>query len=41
MREQRPDVRNKLVRDKKLSAELEAGLKEALETFQKQYKAPA
>jgi F-type H+-transporting ATPase subunit alpha len=41
MREQRPDVRNKLVRDRKMSPELEAGLKEALETFQKQYKAPA
>jgi F-type H+-transporting ATPase subunit alpha len=41
MREQRPDVRNKLVRDKKLSPELEAGLKEAMETFQRQFKAPA
>jgi F-type H+/Na+-transporting ATPase subunit alpha len=41
MREQRPDVRNKLLRDRKLSPELEAGLKEALEVFQRQYKAPA
>jgi F-type H+-transporting ATPase subunit alpha len=41
MREQRQDVRNKLVRDKKLSPELEASLKQALEAFQRQYKAPA
>jgi F-type H+-transporting ATPase subunit alpha len=41
MREQKPDVRNKLMRDRKLSPELEAGLKDALETFQRQYKAPA
>jgi F-type H+/Na+-transporting ATPase subunit alpha len=37
MREQRPDVRNKLVRERKLSPELETGLKEALETFTHQY----
>src|SRR6202011_2098621 len=41
MREQKTAVRDKLVRDKKLSPELESGLKEALETFQRQYKAPA
>jgi F-type H+/Na+-transporting ATPase subunit alpha len=39
MREQRPDVRNKLVRDRKLSPELEAGLKEAVEAFAHQFKA--
>jgi F-type H+-transporting ATPase subunit alpha len=39
MREQRPDVRNKLLRDRKLSPELESGLKEAMETFSHQFKA--
>jgi F-type H+/Na+-transporting ATPase subunit alpha len=41
VREQRPAVRKKLVGDKKLSADLETGLKEALEVFQKEYRAPA
>src|SRR5207302_200074 len=33
MREQRGTVRDRLVRDRKLSAELESGIKDALETF--------
>ncbi len=41
MKEQKADVRNKLIKERKLSAELEAMLKDALETFQRQYKAPA
>jgi F-type H+/Na+-transporting ATPase subunit alpha len=41
MREQRKAVRDKLVEAKKLSAELETSLKEALETFQREYRAPA
>jgi F-type H+-transporting ATPase subunit alpha len=41
VREQRPAVRKKLVSDKKLSSDLETGLKEALEVFQKEYRAPA
>jgi len=40
MKEQKPDVRNKLIKDRKLSPELETMLKDALETFQRQYKAP-
>jgi F-type H+-transporting ATPase subunit alpha len=41
VREQRPAVRKKLVSEKKLSADLETSLKEALEVFQKEYRAPA
>jgi F-type H+-transporting ATPase subunit alpha len=41
MREQRPEERNRLVRERKLSGELEAQIKEAIEMFQHQYKAPA
>jgi F-type H+-transporting ATPase subunit alpha len=41
VREQRPAARKKLVSEKKLSPDLEAGLKEALEVFQKEYRAPA
>jgi F-type H+/Na+-transporting ATPase subunit alpha len=41
MREQKPEVRTKLVKEKKLSAELETALKAALELFGHQYKAPA
>ena len=40
MKEQKPDVRNKLVKDKKLSKELEAELKASLEFFGEQFKAP-
>jgi F-type H+-transporting ATPase subunit alpha len=39
MREQRPEVRNKLIREKKLSPDLEKGLKEALEFFGHQFEA--
>ncbi len=41
MREQRSEVRNRLVREKKLSPELEGQIKDALEAFGHQYKAPA
>ncbi len=41
MKEQRPEVRSKLVKEKKLSKELEAELKAALEFFAQQFKAPA
>ncbi len=37
MREQQSAVRNLLVREKKLSPQVEAGLKEALEAFSRQY----
>ena len=40
MKEQRKDVRDQLVSEKKLSSELEAKLKTALEAFGAQYKAP-
>ncbi len=40
MREQRKDVRDQLVKEKKLSADLEAKLKAAIEAFGQQYKAP-
>jgi F-type H+/Na+-transporting ATPase subunit alpha len=40
VREQRQAVRKKLVSEKKLSSDLETGLKEALEVFQKEYRAP-
>jgi F-type H+-transporting ATPase subunit alpha len=39
MREQKTDVRNKLAKDKKLSKELEADLRKAIEAFQPQFKA--
>ena len=39
MKEQRADVRNELVKSKKLTPALEEGLKKALEFFQQQYKA--
>jgi F-type H+/Na+-transporting ATPase subunit alpha len=39
MREQKPEVRSRLVREKKLSKELEADLKAAIEYFQPQFKA--
>jgi F0F1-type ATP synthase alpha subunit len=39
MREQRAEVRNKLAKDKKLSKELEADLRKAVEAFQPQFKA--
>jgi F-type H+-transporting ATPase subunit alpha len=40
MKEQKMEVRNKLIKDKKLSKELEADLKAALEFFGSQFKAP-
>jgi F-type H+-transporting ATPase subunit alpha len=40
MREQRKDVRDQLIKEKKLSADLEAKLKAAIEAFMPQYKAP-
>ena len=40
MREQRKDVRDQLVKEKKLSKEFEATLKAALDAFVPQYKAP-
>ena len=40
MREQRKDVRDQLVKERKLSPDLEAKLKAALEAFVPQYKAP-
>jgi F-type H+/Na+-transporting ATPase subunit alpha len=40
MREQKPEVRNSLVKERKLSKEIEASLKEAIEAFVPQYKAP-
>jgi len=40
MREQKPEVRNTLVKERKLSKELEASLRSAIEAFQPQYKAP-
>lgn len=41
MKEQMPEVRDQLVREKKLSKELEAKLIKAIETFQPQFKVPA
>jgi F-type H+-transporting ATPase subunit alpha len=38
MREQKPEVRNKLAKEKKLSKELEAELRKAIEAFQPQFK---
>ena len=40
MREQRPEVRNTLVESRKLTADLEAKLGEAIVAFQAQYKKP-
>jgi F-type H+-transporting ATPase subunit alpha len=40
MREQKAEIRNKLVKDKKLSDEIGVELKRAIEEFQPQYKAP-
>jgi F-type H+-transporting ATPase subunit alpha len=39
MREQRPDVRNALIKEKKLSKDLERQLTEAIQTFQPQFQA--
>ena len=39
MREQMPEVRKTLVKEKKLTPAFEEQLKKAIETFQKQYKA--
>jgi len=41
MREQKPDARNALVKSRKLTPEVETGLKAAIEFFQPQFKAPA
>lgn len=40
MREQKTEVRDTLVRERKLSKELEASLRAAIDAFQPQYKAP-
>ncbi len=40
MKEQRPEVRNKLIKEKKLSDDLEKELVKAIETFSPQFKAP-
>ena len=40
MKEQRKEVRDQLVKDKKLSPDLEAKMRSAIEAFQSQYKAP-
>jgi F-type H+-transporting ATPase subunit alpha len=40
MKEQKADVRNQLISEKKLSKEMEAALKGAIEAFVPQYKAP-
>jgi F-type H+-transporting ATPase subunit alpha len=40
MREQRNDVRNMLVKERKLNATIEGALNKAIETFQPQFKAP-
>jgi F-type H+-transporting ATPase subunit alpha len=40
MKEQKADVRNQLISEKKLSKEMEASLKAAIEAFVPQYKAP-
>jgi len=39
MREQKPEIRNELAKDKKLSKDLESKLKAAIEAFQPQFKA--
>jgi F-type H+-transporting ATPase subunit alpha len=41
MREQKPEVRNALIKEKKLTDTIERQLKEAIEYFQPQFKAPA
>jgi F-type H+-transporting ATPase subunit alpha len=40
MREQRPQVRNALMKEKKLSKELEQQLRQAIEGFQPQFQPP-
>ena len=40
MKEQKADVRNRLISEKKLSKEMEAALKSAIDAFVPQYKAP-
>jgi F-type H+-transporting ATPase subunit alpha len=40
MKEQKPEVRNTLLRDRKLSPPLEQQLKESIEFFHQQFKAP-
>lgn len=41
MREQVPEVRNALIREKKITPDIEAGLVKAIEFFQTQFKPPA
>jgi F-type H+-transporting ATPase subunit alpha len=41
MREQRPDIRTSLVKERKFNPELEKRLSSAIEAFQSQFKAPA
>jgi F-type H+-transporting ATPase subunit alpha len=41
MREQKPEVRNLLVKERKLTPQIEKELKESIEYFQPQFKAPA
>jgi F-type H+/Na+-transporting ATPase subunit alpha len=41
MRDQRPEVRNGLLKDRKFSPDLEGKLKQAIEYFQPQFKKPA
>jgi F-type H+-transporting ATPase subunit alpha len=41
MKEQMPEVRNQLTKERKLTNEIEAALIKAIETFQPQFKAPA
>src|SRR5262249_51609421 len=41
MREQKPEVRNALIKERKLTDVIERQLKEAIEYFQPQFKAPA
>jgi hypothetical protein len=40
MREQRSQVRNALMKEKKLTKEIEAQLKQAIESFQPQFQPP-
>lgn len=40
MKEQKPDIRNELIKQRKLTPEIEKRLKDALEFFQPQFKAP-
>jgi F-type H+-transporting ATPase subunit alpha len=41
MREQKPEVRNRLIQERKLTPEIEKQLNESIEFFQLQYKPPA